>query len=132
MRDDAHLPAFKHLGVEVAFGEIDRAGTRADRQRAESGREESRFAHLLLLLLLLLWCIKSERVEKMMNFNEEDRDVLSRKEVRKGELSATNTTASSFAFFSTACYSAVRNQTRSLSFSFSFSLSVGRFVSSIL
>jgi len=69
---------------------------------------------------------------KMMNFNEEDRDVLSRKEVRKGELSATNTTASSFAFFSTACYSAVRNQTRSLSFSFSFSLSVGRFVSSIL
>ena len=60
MRDDAHLPAFKHLGVEVAFGEIDRAGTRADRQRAESGREESRFAHLLLLLL---WCIKSERVE---------------------------------------------------------------------
>jgi len=61
MRDDAHLPAFKHLGVEVAFGEIDRAGTRADRQRAESGREESRFAHLLLLLLL--WCIKSERVE---------------------------------------------------------------------
>ena len=61
----AHLPAFKHLGVEVAFGEIDRAGTRADRQRAESGREESRFAHLLLLLLLLLlWCIKSdERVE---------------------------------------------------------------------
>ena len=61
--ETAHLPAFKHLGVEVAFGEIDRAGTRADRQRAESGREESRFAHLLLLLLLLLWCIKSERVE---------------------------------------------------------------------
>jgi len=56
---------------------------------------------------------------KMMNFNEEDRDVLSRKEVRKGELSATNTTASSFAFFSTACYSAVRNQTRSLSLSLS-------------
>ena len=64
MRDDAHLPAFKHLGVEVAFGEIDRAGTRADRQHAESGREESRFAHHHHHHLLLLWCIKSdERVE---------------------------------------------------------------------
>ena len=60
------------LGVEVAFREIDRAGTRADRQRAESGREESRFAHLLLLLLLLLfWCRERAR-GKMMNFNEED------------------------------------------------------------